>query len=198
MADYTYDLRRVSHITAAAVGPPGQRVFYLQAQKHGDLVSLVAEKEYIRALCLRVEAILEELERRGTPRPQQAEEPTPAELSLRGPLESLFRIGQLSLAYDPEADLMVIEAEEMQVETEEEEVDPILKQSAEAPEQTKAAQRVRFSATRAQMQGLSRYAMDIIVTGGRPICPQCLQPMEASGHMCVKKNGHGNKPTAEL
>ena len=64
MAKYAYDLRRANHVTAAAVGQPGQRVFYLQAQKHGDLVSMIAEKEYIRALCLRIDDILDELAKR--------------------------------------------------------------------------------------------------------------------------------------
>ena len=65
MPEYVYDLRRVSHITAAAVGQPGQRVFYLQAQKGSDLVSLIAEKEYIRALCLRVDGTLDYLSNDG-------------------------------------------------------------------------------------------------------------------------------------
>lgn len=198
MPDYLYDLRRVSHVTAAAVGQPGQRVFYLQVQKHSDLVTLIAEKEYIRALAVRVDAILDELVKRGIARPDPSEEPTPAELLLRGPLNPLFRIGQMSLAYAPDGDLLVLEIEELLVgEDDDEEIDPILRQN-EAEEGPKQPRLVRFSATRAQMQGLSRNAMDIITTGGRPICPQCLQPMEASGHMCVKKNGHANKTAAEM
>lgn len=200
MAKYAYDLRRVNHVTAGAVGQPGQRVFYLQAQKHGDLVSMIAEKEYVRALCLRVEDILDELAKRGIARPNQADEPTPAELMLRGPLTPLFRIGQLSLAYDAENDLIIVEAEELVLghEADDQDIDPILR--ANQPEEPPAqeAKTVRVSATRAQMQGLSRYALDIIETGGRPQCPQCLQPMDAAGHMCVKKNGHANKTNAEL
>ena len=200
MPEYIYDLLRVSHITAAAVGQPGQRVFYLQAQKGSDLVSLIAEKEYIRALCLRVDELLDELEKRGVTRPDPSEEPTPAELMLRGPLEALFRIGQLSLAYAPEGDLFVIEAEELVLaaEEEDEDIDPILRQSQPEPAEPGQPRTVRISATRAQMQGLSRNAMEIITTGGRPICPQCLQPMEASGHVCVKKNGNHNKTAAEM
>ena len=117
---------------------------------------------------------------------------------LRGPLNSLFRIGQLSLAYAPDGDLLVLEAEELPVPEDDEEIDPILRQSE--PEETTPRQprMLRFSATRAQMQGLSRNAMEIITTGGRAICPQCLQPMEPTGHMCVKKNGHANKTAAEM
>lgn len=198
MADYVYDLKRVSHITAAAVGQPGQRVFYLQAQKHSDLVSLIAEKEYIRALCLRVNDLLEELHKRGIAQPDQSEEPTPAELMLRGPLDPLFRVAQLGMAYDVDSDMIILEAEEMVLnDDDDDDIDPILRGETSG-EHNAEPRRVRLSATRAQMQGLSRYALDIIETGGRPICPQCLQPMDAEGHMCVKKNGHGNKLAAEL
>lgn len=200
MSDFVYDLRRVSHITAAAVGQPGQRTFYLQAQKGSDLVSLITEKELVRALCLRIDDILEELDKRGVARPDASEEPTPAELLLRPPLNPFFRIAQMSLAYDPTSDLLVIEVEELQLAADEddEEIDPILQQNAEAEEDKNDPRRVRISATRAQMQALSRNAMDIITTGGRPICPQCLQPMEDEGHLCVKKNGHGNKKASEM
>ena len=200
MSDFVYDLRRVSHITAAAVGQPGQRTFYLQAQKGSDLVSLITEKELVRALCLRIDDILEELDKRGVARPDASEEPTPAELLLRPPLNPFFRIAQMSLAYDPTSDLLVIEVEEFQLADDEddEEIDPILQQNAEAEEGKNDPRRVRISATRAQMQALSRNARDIITTGGRPICPQCLQPMEDEGHLCVKKNGHGNKKASEM
>ncbi|MCA0352507.1 MAG: DUF3090 domain-containing protein [Chloroflexi bacterium] len=200
MSDFVYDLRRVSHITAAAVGQPGQRTFYLQAQKGSDLVSLITEKELVRALCLRIDDILEELDKRGVARPDASEEPTPAELLLRPPLNPFFRIAQMSLAYDPTSDLLVIEVEEFQLADDEddEEIDPILQQNTEAEESKNDPRRVRISATRAQMQALSRNAMDIITTGGRPICPQCLQPMEDEGHLCVKKNGHGNKKASEM
>ena len=200
MSDFVYDLRRVSHITAAAVGQPGQRTFYLQAQKGSELVSLITEKELVRALCLRIDDILEELDKRGVARPDASEEPTPAELLLRPPLNPFFRIAQMSLAYDPTSDLLVIEVEEFQLADDEddEEIDPILQQNTEAEESKNDPRRVRISATRAQMQALSRNAMDIITTGGRPICPQCLQPMEDEGHLCVKKNGHGNKKASEM
>lgn len=191
MAEYLYDLKKVNHLTAGAVGQPGERVFYLQAQKHSDLVSVIAEKEQIRALCVHIDNIIDELDRRGIARPAESEEPSPAELNLRGPLNSLFRIGQLSMAYDPANDLLVLEIGEFVSDEPDEEADPLF-QREEQPE-AQQPRIVRVSATRAQMRGMSRHVMDIIVTGGRPICPQCLQPMDAEGHLCVKKNGHGNK-----
>jgi len=38
------------HFTAGAVGPPGQRVFYLQSREKGTLITLKSEKEQVRAL----------------------------------------------------------------------------------------------------------------------------------------------------
>jgi hypothetical protein len=29
-----------------------------------------------------------------------------------------------------------------------------------------------------------------VIAGGRPICPLCGAPIEASGHVCPRSNGH--------
>ena len=36
--------------------------------------------------------------------------------------------------------------------------------------------------------------LDDIIAGGRPLCPLCQLPMDASGHMCVRTNGHSQQP----
>ena len=41
----SFDFETPDHFTAGAVGPPGQRVFYLQARQARQLVSLKCEKE---------------------------------------------------------------------------------------------------------------------------------------------------------
>jgi len=48
---------------------------------------------------------------------------------------------------------------------------------------------VRFWCTRQQAGGLAAWSSEV-VQRGRPICPQCGQPMEPEGHFCPKKNGH--------
>jgi uncharacterized repeat protein (TIGR03847 family) len=40
-------------------------------------------------------------------------------------------------------------------------------------------------------------ALDEIIAGGRPMCPLCGVPMDASGHMCVRSNGHSTQPIPE-
>ena len=49
------------HFTAGAVGPPGQRVFYLQSREKGALVTLKSEKEQVRALAQYLSGLLEKL-----------------------------------------------------------------------------------------------------------------------------------------
>ena len=48
---------------------------------------------------------------------------------------------------------------------------------------------VRYWCTRAQLLTLANWAV-VVIERGRPICPQCGEPMEPEGHFCPKKNGH--------
>jgi len=44
------DIRPITHITADAIGPTGQRVFYLQAQQEARTFTLIAEKFQLRTI----------------------------------------------------------------------------------------------------------------------------------------------------
>jgi len=46
----SYRLDAPDHFTVGTVGPPGQRVFYLQAREARRIVTLKVEKEQVRAL----------------------------------------------------------------------------------------------------------------------------------------------------
>jgi uncharacterized repeat protein (TIGR03847 family) len=165
-----YDLKPVLHITADAIGVPGQRVFYLQASQDDKLVTLVLEKEQVEALAVGVGQMLEELEKR---HPQSAggmELISQYDLVLRDPIEPAFRVGQMGLGYDEEADLLIVVAQEQ----------------TDAPEEMSVA---RFWATRAQMKALSEHSMRV-VQAGRPRCPLCGQPIDQDGHFCPRRNGH--------
>lgn len=43
--------------------------------------------------------------------------------------------------------------------------------------------------SRGQCRVLSRKIAEV-VAGGRPICPLCSRPMEPTGHVCPRSNGH--------
>ena len=46
----SFEVDSPDHFAAGAVGPPGQRVFYLQSRDAGRLITLKVEKEHVRAL----------------------------------------------------------------------------------------------------------------------------------------------------
>ena len=170
MAQQFYDLKPVTHITADAIGPTGQRIFYLQASRENVLVTLLLEKEQMQALALGVEQMLQELEKRRPQRAGELELVSQYDMMLREPLEPAFRVGQLGLGYDEDADLIIIVAQEL----------------AEANNERSVA---RFWATRAQMQALSEHSLHV-VESGRPTCPLCGQPMDPERHFCPRHNGH--------
>jgi uncharacterized repeat protein (TIGR03847 family) len=94
-------------------------------------------------------------------------------MRIHPPVDPLFRVGDIGLGYDKIRDRIIIFVKEQLTE----EDDP------------ESAAHIRFWATRSQMHKLARWGIDVLGRG-RPICPQCSQPMDAAGHFCPKKNGH--------
>jgi uncharacterized repeat protein (TIGR03847 family) len=94
-------------------------------------------------------------------------------MHIQPPVDPLFRVGELGLAYDADQDLLILVAREVQGEGIE-------------PEEAGVA---RFWCSRSQLRALAKWGLEI--TGrGRPICPQCGEPMDPEGHFCPKRNGH--------
>jgi len=170
MSQEFYDLNPVGSITADAIGPPGERVFYLQASHEDTLVTLVLEKEQVQALAISVEQMLEELEKRHPQSAAEMELISQYDLVLREPIEPIFRVGQLGLGYDEDSDMLIVVAQELTDDNDEMSV-------------------VRFWATRAQMKAMSEHSLRV-VDAGRPTCPLCGQPMDQDGHYCPRRNGH--------
>ena len=168
-----YDLNPVSYIAIGTLGEPGQRVFYLQAGRGRQLVTLIIEKQHALALASSLDDLLAELAAR-FPRPPAATPTAPA-MGLREPIEPLFRVGQMGMGYDQGSDRIVLIAYEL------------------APEEGPAGSVVRFWATREQMKALRNQAIAAL-EGGRPECPLCGELIDPGGHLCPRRNGHGNHP----
>jgi uncharacterized repeat protein (TIGR03847 family) len=177
------ELDPVTRLTTDAVGEPGQRTFYLQAaDARGDQVTLLVEKEQVRRLAENLETWLPELAAGRPEDPVEAAAAEAGELALAEPLEPDFRVGQLSLSYDPERDRVLVIATELQMEDEDDE--PL-----ELPEPLE----VRLSVTRAQLRVLARHGAQVVARG-RPLCPLCGNPLDPTGHICPALNGH--RPSA--
>ena len=169
MAKFTYDLDPVNRITASAVGQPGARVFYIQARRGRELVSLIAEKEQVRALAQAIDKLLEELSEKNPLLSSSDDLLLASDMSLEEPLEAHFRIAQMGIGYDSDRDVVILV---MQGARDDEE--------AEAPT-------ARFGASRQQMRALSEHAANVVARG-RKICGNCGRPIDVSGHFCPQMN----------
>jgi uncharacterized repeat protein (TIGR03847 family) len=171
MSEFNIDLEAVQRLTTGAIGPRGQRVFYVQARRGNRLISLVAEKEQVRALADAVARLLDSLAEKN-PRLTTSDDMLITDMSLEEPIEPEFRIGQMGLGYDTERDMVILL---VQSATDDDDAEPV---------------RARFSASRPQMRALSSHAAQV-VAAGRPICGNCGRPIDPSGHFCPQRNGHG-------
>src|SRR5689334_11772834 len=93
---------------AGTIGQPGDRTFYLQARRAGQIVSVVLEKVQVAVLAERLGVLLDELESRGlTPRT----ETVPVDAApLDEPLNEAFRATTLTLGWDGDAEQILVEA----------------------------------------------------------------------------------------
>ena len=167
-----FDLNPVDRITTDAIGEPGNRVFYLQARKGLQLVTVICEKEHVAALAMAVDQILLSLAGGDE---DAVVEPDPVladNMELEYPLEPVFRTGRVNLGYDQDTKLMVVIAYELMPEDD------------ETPPSV-----ARFWATPAQMRAFSIRGQEV-VAAGRPTCAMCGEPIDPEGHFCPRKNGH--------
>jgi uncharacterized repeat protein (TIGR03847 family) len=162
-----FDLPDVDRFTAGAVGPPGQRVFYLQAVAGTEVVTLRLEKQQVAALAEYLAELLHDL-----PSPTEAEIATA--LDLVEPVQEAWIVGQLGVVFDETRDRMVLRADELATEDDDDEA---------------TLGMARFGLTRGQVHAFVIHATRL-VSSGRPPCPLCGRPIDPEGHMCIKTNGH--------
>jgi uncharacterized repeat protein (TIGR03847 family) len=171
------ELDPVARVTAAAVGEPGQRTFYLQARSDDVLVSLLLEKQQVALLAAHIDELLERV---GAP---DTVDPDPSVLDLEEPVLPSFRVGRIGIGYDEGRDLVLLQCDEFVPEPPEDEEDEPVEIAEEDLGQ------VRLWVTRAQAHALARRGENE-VAGGRPLCPMCGEAMDPEGHFCPRSNGH--------
>lgn len=149
--------------TAGTVGPPGQRVFFLQARDADRAATVKVEKQQVAALAEYLQGLLHDLP------PAEAEFEAP---DLADPIEPQFTVGTIGVAYDNDRDRIVIVADE-------------LIRDDEADE--KIGDSLRLTVTRSQVRALIDRA-EVLVEGGRPPCRLCGAPIDPTGHACPRAN----------
>lgn len=155
------DFDPTDSIAVGAVGPPGQRTFYLQARSGPRTLTMVVEKAQVRALAERAVGLLADNEA------DQASD------ELIQPVEPDWRAGQLGLGFDSDRKLVVLVAQQA---PEGDDADPDRLATA------------RLWLRPGQVLALSARGLKL-VAAGRPLCLLCGLPLDPEGHLCPRKNG---------
>ncbi len=169
MANPLYEFDPVTHITAGALGEPGHRTFYIQAERGLDRLTLLCEKEQVLALAEAIDEMLNNLEKEFSL--SRLEEVTfdEVEMTIKEPVEPVFRVGSMGLGYDAERDRILLVAQELLAE--EESRDPL---------------EVRLFADREKMQVLGSYARTVVEKGRSP------EIRALQSEAFFRRNGHGD------
>jgi uncharacterized repeat protein (TIGR03847 family) len=189
----------VDSIAAGAVGEPGHRAFYIQAEKDGQVLSVLVEKEQVAMLAQRVQMLLDQVEMQFP----EAAPAVPAPLApdageLRGDPVPLFRAVAIGIGFDASRQLVVLELHERPLgdDDEDEEDEDVEDETAAAlagDEGEGYLARLYFTAAQARAMATRGSAA---VERGRPPCPLCGGPLDPSGHICPRLNGHGRQEEA--
>lgn len=180
---FVFDLP--DRFATGTIGEPGNRSFFLQARDGRRVVSVGLEKAQVAVLAERLGRLLVELDRRGIaadlPEPIQ-----PDERPLDEPLNEAFRATTLTLGWDVEAEQILIEARAPREDDEEAASEDVL-EIDDDDEEGPDLLRVRLTAEAARTFVERAFR---VIRAGRPPCPLCGNPLDATGHICPRKNGH--------
>jgi uncharacterized repeat protein (TIGR03847 family) len=176
---------------AGTVGQPGERTFFLQAREGKRMTSVVCEKQQVSVLAEHLDRVLDEVQRRSAgqvdvpPASSTARDTDP----LDAPINEEFRVGTMTIAWDPSIDRIVIELFSNVDVDDEERPEETSSPAAEEPDEIEADEVFVVKIT-------ASYARDFVaraqalVAAGRPSCPFCLQPIDPQGHICPRANGY--------
>jgi uncharacterized repeat protein (TIGR03847 family) len=181
---------------AGTVGQPGERTFFLQAREGNRITSVACEKQQVSVLAEHLDKVLDEVVRRSAgdidvpPASATARDVDP----LDAPITEEFRVGTMTIAWDPSIDRIVIELfSNVDSDEDESEDDPAARAAAAEAE----AESQEINADEVFVVKITAsYARDFVaraqalVAAGRPPCPFCLQPLDPNGHVCPRANGY--------
>jgi uncharacterized repeat protein (TIGR03847 family) len=174
---------------AGTVGQPGERTFFLQAREGNRITSVACEKQQVSVLAEHLDRVLDEVLRRSSgqvdvpPATTSAADTQP----LDAPITEEFRVGTMTIAWDPAIERIVIELFS-NVDVEEDATTAEAEAAAEVDEiEADEVFVVKITAGGAR-QFVAR--AQALISAGRPACPFCLQPIDPQGHICPRANGY--------
>ena len=148
-----------------AQGEPGKRTFRILVTSGSSSATVWLEKEQLFQLALAMQQLL-------TTVPEETEQPPGPPLDREAPgLTNLdFKVGRLVLGQEGSRGMFIIDAH--------------YQTNEEGDTAT-----FRIWANRDQAKEFSEEAF-MVCAAGRPLCPLCGGPIDPTGHVCPRVNGH--------
>jgi uncharacterized repeat protein (TIGR03847 family) len=190
MSILVHNFEQPDRFVAGTVGEPGQRTFFLQAREGNRVTSVALEKQQVSILAERVDLLLDEALRRSSGDsviPAVAPTGTGDVNPLDQPIVEEFRVGTITLSWDPEVNRVIIELfpvsdETVVMEDDEESGETEVEIEVEASEVLIVKLEPGYARSFVQ-RALS------VVSAGRPPCQFCGNPVDPEGHLCPRANG---------
>ena len=140
--------------TVGTVGPAGRRVFFIQARRAGQVVSLKLEKQQVAGLAEFLDGIMGDLPPVDGPATEEA-----TEAWFDDPVEADWVVGSLGVTYQQSTDRLVLIAEEL------------------LRDEDLVGAQARFPMRRELVAAFIIRARQL-VSAGRPPCPWCGAPLD--------------------
>jgi uncharacterized repeat protein (TIGR03847 family) len=150
------------------VGLPGERIFYWQIQSGSQILNLKMEKQQSSIIADELDDLLDEMALPNDPK--KLLQPRGDLDPLIMPIDDQLAVGGVGIFI--ENDQIRIEITALNAIDEESSIEPIII--------VLPVGRTREFTARTRA----------VVSAGRGSCPFCLQPLDQSGHICVRANGY--------
>lgn len=180
----SYELDEVDAFVVDAVGVPGARTFFFRARAGQEVLAFKCEKVQAQALAEAIRSLMGDLP------PTEA---TPVALpALDAPVDAEWVVGSIGLGYEAATDRVVVILEEVGDDfgdLDESDSgfddDPDLGGlEMELDDHDPDVGTARVALTRGQALAFAERA-EHLVRAGRPSCPLCAAPIDASGYRCA-------------
>ena len=163
MAEPKVEFTSLTSLQAEAIGEPGQRTFRVVADSGDSSAVIWLEKEQLFQLAMAINQLLA-TQPEGRTGGSVAGDDMPS-------THVEFKAAELVLGHEGTMGRFIIDAKDV----ESTEGDPPA---------------IRLWGERSQFSDFAKEALRVCAAG-RPICPLCGSPIDASGHRCPRSNGHG-------
>lgn len=165
----TIDFDPPTRCVVGTVGPPGERVFFVQVRSEARAAAVSIEKLHVTTLADRINDVLDRVA--GAAGSEAAAALVADSDPLDTPIEEDFRVSTVRLLWDDDRDVVVVELFD------------------EDPDEVETAEGIRIWLTPQHARAFARRAL-AVAAAGRPPCPFCGGALDPDGHICPRANGY--------